>query len=183
MQVIKHTILSVIVVILIAIVTLSCSEDEDVGLNNEDLIISTSYPVKISTYSYTDSLGSVFYVQGDTNYTLTPDTLNNRPTLAWDSIYTDLVSAAIFTNPIYVLGGEIKNTSDIIWQWHSGMEFEKISRIKYSEGKNVINGVIINRNKATPLSEGHYYWAVWGWNNSGIRILYSSRQREFYVTE
>ena len=183
MRVINHTVLLIVAGFIAATVLPSCSENDNEGLNNEDLIISSSYPIKISAYSYTDSLGSAFYVQGDTSFTLTPDSLNNQPTLAWDSIYANLVSAAIFTSPIDVSGGEIMNTSDIIWQWHSGMEFEKINRIQYSEGKNVKNGVIINRNRATPLSEGHYYWAVWGWNNSGIRILYSSRQREFYVTE
>lgn len=162
---------------------IACSEDDSAAINNEELIFSNSYPIKISAYNYSDSLGTVYYVRGDTNYPIPPDTLNNQPTLAWDSISLELVSAAILTSPVRVSGGEITNITDIVWQWHSGMEFETINRIKYSEGRNLINGVIINRNPATPLSKGHYYWAAWGWSNSGIRVLYSSRQREFYVSE
>lgn len=161
----------------------SCSEDDAIIINNEDLIFSNSYPIKISAYQYSDSLGANYYIKGDTSFILPPDTLNDQPTLAWDSIFTELVSAAIFTSPVIVSGGEITNSTDIIWQWHSGMEFEKINRIKYSEGLNVIHGEIIYDNPATPLIQGNYYWAVWGWSNSGIRVLYSSRQREFYVSE
>lgn len=161
----------------------ACSDDDATVINNEDLIFSNSYPINISAYQYSDSLGALYYIQGDTNVVLPPDTLNNQPTLAWDSIFTGLVSAAIFTSPVIVSGGEITNSTDIIWQWHSGMEFEKINRIKYSEGMSVINGEIIYNNPATPLIQGKYYWAAWGWNNSGIRVLYSSRQREFYVSE
>jgi hypothetical protein len=166
-----------------SVLFLACTEDNTLTINNEDLIFNNSYPIEIPAYNYTDSLGTIYYVQGDTNYILLPDTLNSLPTLAWDSILFELVSVAIFTNHVQISGGEITNSSDIVWQWHSGMEFEKINRIKYSEGKSVINGEIIYGNPATPLIEGNYYWAVWGWNNSGIRVLYSSRQREFYVSE
>lgn len=160
---------------------LGCTEEDVDTIFNEDLIFKNSFPIKISAYSYSDSMGTNYFVQGDTNFILPPDTLNDQPSLAWDSIFTELVSVAIFTRPVIVSGGEITNSIDIIWQWHSGMEFEIINRIKYSEGKNVSNGEINYDNPATVLSQGNYYWAVWGWNSSGIRVLYSSRQREFYV--
>ena len=166
-----------------SIIFFACSEDNAITINNEDLIFTNSYPIKIPSYNYTDSMGTIYFVQGDTNFTLPPDTLNSFPTLAWDSIFSGLVSVAIFTWPVIVSGGEITNSSDIVWQWHSGMEFEKINKIKYSEGKSVINGEIMYESPPSLLLEGNYYWAVWGWNNSGIRVLYSSRQHEFYVSE
>lgn len=162
---------------------LICCTDDDAIISNEELIFTNSYPVNIPAYTYTDSLGSVYAVQGDTNYPLHPDTLNSSPTLAWDSILFELVSAAIFIRPVDISGGEIKNVTDIVWQWHSGMDSDKNYRIKYFEGKNVSNGEIDYQNPAQPLSEGKYYWGVWGWGNTGIRILHSSRQREFYVPE
>ena len=161
----------------------ACTENNTITLNNEELIFTNSYPIEISSYTYADSIGTQYYVQGDSNYSLLPDTLNDRPILAWDSIYTVLVTVAISQNPILVSAGEITNNSDLVWQWHSGMEFNNYNRIQYSEGKNVINGEISYESTPSPLTPGHYYWAVWGWSNSGIRVLYSSRQHEFYVRE
>ena len=75
---------------------------------------------------------------------------------------------------------EINNAEDIVWQWHSGMEGAE-GWIQYTNGKNVINDTIDYHHVADSLDEGHYYWAVWGWGGSGVRVWYSSRELEFYV--
>ena len=65
---------------------LSCTEEEEV-LQNEELIFSDSYQIKIPGYQYYDNEGNLFQVRGDTSYQAAyPDTLNNKPSFAWDSI-------------------------------------------------------------------------------------------------
>jgi hypothetical protein len=111
------------------------------------------------------------------------------PLLKWDSIGINIITAAIFKRHIDVSGYDIRNPGDMVWQWHSGMQTDSnISRegyVQYLDGRNVIHSTtdtIDYNNPARPLDVGHYYWAVWGWNRSGIRIWYSSKQLEFYVS-
>ena len=160
----------------------SCSQ-EDVTIENEDLIFINSYQIKIPAYDFQDSEGNSYSVRGDTSYqTSYPDTVNSLPSLRWDSMGISIISAAIFTHHIHVTGSQIENTEDIVWLWHSGdaMSGEE-GYIQYSDGRNVINGDIDYENPADSLDEGLYYWAVWGWGKSGTRVLYSSRELEFYV--
>jgi hypothetical protein len=161
----------------------SCT-DEEVRLNNFDLVFPNSYWLKINAYSYYDTYGNKFEVKGDTfYYTHTPDSLNNMPTLKWDSLGIGIFTAVISTKSLKVVNDEIVNINNIIWQWHSGMEYGREGLVKYSEGKSVINDTIDYNNEAQPLDAGNYYWAVWGWNNEGTKIFFSSRQMEFYVSE
>ena len=157
----------------------SCTEEESV-LMNEDLIFSNSIKIDIPSYKYFDSGGNSFIVRGDTSYQAAyPDTLNSLPVLAWDSIGLKLINVAIFTSPIVVYNNEIINYEDIIWKWHSGMNFGKEGYVQYLDGRDVTNGEI--GDVVTPLPESTYYWGVWAWNSEGKRILYSSRALEFYV--
>ena len=159
----------------------NCMEDEAV-LTNEDLIFTNSFHLKIPPYEYFDTNGKAFFVRGDTNYQSNIlDTLNNMPAFAWDSIGLKIISLAIFNSPISVMNSEIVNSEDIVWKWHSGMNFGKEGLVQYSDGKDVIDGVELE--SVTPLTESTYYWGVWAWNTSGNRILYSSRQMKFYVLE
>jgi hypothetical protein len=157
----------------------SCTEEE-ATLINEDLIFSNSYQIKIPGYTYFDSEGNSIFVRGDSSYLASyPDTLNSLPLLAWDSIGLKLIIVAIFTSPIIVSNNEIVNFEDIIWEWHSGMNFGKEGYVQYLDGRDVINGEI--GESVTPLHESTYYWGVWAWNSNGKKILYSSRALEFYV--
>jgi hypothetical protein len=157
---------------------------ESVELNNTDLIFHNSYHLQIKPYSYTGENGKFYLCQGDTIlYTQTPDTFDSRPLLKWDSIGFKLYTVAIFDSQIIVEGKTIKNIGNIKWQWNSGMisatSFE--GNVKYIEGNNVINGIPKFGEETNPLDTGKYYWAVWGWNLEGNKILYSSRQMCFYV--
>ena len=157
----------------------ACTPEETV-LDNEELIFSNSFPISVNEYHYSDTSGKIYTVSADTNFTLPPDTVNDQPVISWDCILTDYISAGIFTEPVNVIGTEIVNSDHLVWQWHSGMGFDSCY-IQYSQGKNVINGVIIYENDPFPLAEGHYYWALWAWGTGGVKILFSSKQREFYV--
>jgi hypothetical protein len=176
----KKTTYRFIILIGISILFRNCGNDETT-LSNDELIFSNSFEIHISGYEYVDEMGRLCVIQGDTTYALIPDTVSGRPLLAWDSISTPYVTVALFRRPIVVLGGEIKNVEDVLWQWHSGMDFGKDGFVQFSQGANVYNGVIDYENLPLSLAEGHYYWAVWAWGTAGIRILFSSRQREIYV--
>lgn len=166
--------------IAICIFLIQCSKEETLP-SNDYLIFSTSYPIEISAYEYQDNEGNVYQVQGDTSFALIADTVGDSPVLAWEAIPFRYVTAALFSNPISVSGGEIQNVEDIVWQWHSGMDFGVVGQVQYSEGRSVINEIIDYNNFPVSLTGGHYYWAVWAWGNAGVRVLFSSQQREFYV--
>jgi hypothetical protein len=158
---------------------IECTQDSSI-LNNTDLIFHDSYRLKIKPYSYQGEEDKRYSCQGDTiYYTTLPDTFDTKPLIQWDSVKFSIITAAIFTSPVVVKDNIISNTNDIIW--NSGMEFEKSSSIKYIEGKNVSNSIINYESVPDPLLSGLYYWAVWGWNSEGTKILYSSRQMSFYV--
>jgi hypothetical protein len=162
----------------------ACSEEES-ALLNEDLLFTNAFQIKVPGYQYNVE-GTTYTVRGDTSYlSSVTDTLNSMPVFRWDSMDINILTVAIFTNSIDVRDNEIKNTEDIIWQWHSGMENGKEGYVQYSDGRNVLHGTmdtIDYQHPATPLDAGLYYWAVWGWNQSGIRIWYSSRELKFYVS-
>ena len=158
-----------------------CTKEESMVID-EDLIFSNSYQIKIPSYTYFDGEGNSIFVRGDSSYLASyPDTLNGLPLLAWDSIGLKLINVAIFKSPIVVLNNEIVNFEDIIWKWHSGMNFGKEGYVQYLDGRDVINGEIDESVTPTPLEESTYYWGVWAWNSDGKKILYSSRALEFYV--
>jgi len=160
----------------------SCTP-ENVIFENEDLVFINSYQIKIPSYNFQDTEGNEYLMRGDTSYLSTyPDTVNSVPVLEWDSMGIRIITTAIFTDHILVVGNQIVNTEDIVWQWHSGDTLSGIEgSVQYSDGWNVINGNIDYENPADSLDEGHYYWAVWGWGGSGTRVWYSSRELEFYV--
>jgi hypothetical protein len=172
----------IMILMLIAEVFHSCTVEETT-VYNPDLLFTNAFEIRIPLYSYQDSMGNMYTVRGDTGYqSIMTDTLNSVPCLIWDSLGIDILTAAIFNRPIQVKGGEISNARDMIWQWHSGMLTGREGDVQYSDGRNVIHDTIDYLNPARALDSGHYYWAVWGWNQSGVRIWYSSRQLEFYVS-
>ena len=170
------------IVLFFTLVICSCTQEEMI-IENEDLIFINSYRIKIPSYTFQDEEGIIYSVRGDTSYQSTfPDTVNSIPVLSWDSIGIRIITAAIFREPIRVEGNQIVNAGDIVWQWHSGNFMGgKEGLVQYSDGRIVYNDSIDYENPADSLDDGHYYWAVWGWGESGTRILYSSRELEFYV--
>jgi hypothetical protein len=166
-------------VILISILFVSCTQDEEV-LNNEYLLFSNSYPISVPPYEYRNESDELINVWGDSSYQSSLiDTLSPAPVLSWGTEGIRIITVAISNNLLKTNGNKIDSLS-VVWQWHSGMGSEKNDTIQYSEGKNVINGTLID-GTPNPLEPGHYYWAIWGWGQSGTQIMYSSRELEFYV--
>jgi hypothetical protein len=165
------------------ILLLICSCEEETGvIQNKDLIFTHSYPISIPAYEYSDQEGKLYSVRGDSGYQSSfLDTLSNQPVLSWEGFDKQLVSVAIFTEPVEVVRGKIIS-SNVIWKWNTGMDAGVANRIAFSEGRTVEWGDYVNPDQLPdPLPPGHYYWAVWSWGPSGTKVLYSSRQLEFYV--
>jgi hypothetical protein len=172
-----------IICISFLLLTLKCTQ-ERIVLNREDLIFHDSYYLKIDTFYYIGVQDKSYFCQGDTIfYPAIPDTFDSKPLIRWDSMGFKILTAAIFSSPIIVVNEVIKNSNDIIWEWNSGMKYGngREGTVKYIEGKSVFNKTVDYNNEPVPLEKGLYYWAVWGWNSEGTKILYSSRQMSFYV--
>lgn len=159
----------------------SCGK-EPAPLSNSDLIFSNSLPLKIPSYTFT--LGNTEYlVRGDTSfYSVVTDTLPSTPVLKWDSVNVNLIYAGIFDAPIHEENGNITNSGNLIWAWHSGMLKGKNGMVQYNDGKTINSDGTYNNSDPVPLANGiTYYWGVWAWNNSGTQIWFSSRPLKFYV--
>ena len=165
---------------LIPVILVCCTEDEP-EIFNEELIFTHSYPIPVPEYSYTDQQGNDWHILGDDNEAGYPDTVSVNPVFLWEDFGINIITIAIFTSPVEVRNGNIVNTDDIIWQWHNGLETEKADTVQYTDGKIVDDGEIDYNSIASTLATGNYFWAIWGWGRSGIKVLYSSREFEFYV--
>ncbi len=169
--------------ILTLLITLGCScSTKDNILDNTDLLFTNSIRLKVPSYSFADSTNHIFNVRGDTNYyTGNSDTMNSSPLFRWDSMGIKIITMAIFNSKPEVINEKINNVKNIIWQWHSGMEFGYEGRVQYFEGRNVYNDTIDYNQIPKPLVKGNYYWAVWGWTGDGTEILCSTRIMSFIV--
>jgi hypothetical protein len=176
-----NRIASLLLVMFITIFFSNCEDISEETLNNE-LIFPEAHEIKVPSYVYQAVTGDVF-VHGDEGFKNNiVDTITSTPQLRWDSVQTKLIVSAIFINRIQVTKGKIENTNDIIWIWHSGLDKGKDGRVTFEEGRSISDGVIENPGLPVPLPAAHqYYWGVWSWDESGIRVLYSSRQMTFYV--
>jgi len=116
------------------------------------------------------------------------DYARDEPFLEWaDPNNYELMAVAIFDKQIRLTkdGLRILNTEDIIWTWNSGLDSgyndEGKMRIKYSYGKMVYSGSIVE-GPVIPLISGKIYsWFVWAWNSNGTKVIASSREIPFIV--
>jgi hypothetical protein len=171
--------LSIYLLILLLVQT-GCNETTETPFNDE-LLFSDAYTINIPSYSYTlNDTTNVIY--GDSLYGLSPmlDTFHVRPLFNWDSIGIKIITAAIFDTLPVTEGNKLINSQNILWQWHSGMELGREGTVFLEEGKAVNDGTL-SKTRFMKLPEGQYYWAVWGWDNSGKTITYSSRALQFYM--
>jgi len=173
-------------VVLIVASLWACEENGEITeVYNEDLLFNNSMVIRIPCYEYLSEKGHTVMVTGDSaNIAGFPDTLTSTPVLKWDSVGVPLIYAGIFSEQILITGGNISNTDDLYWAWHSGMNSGKDGHVSYSDGVNVKNGNYVTVSSPEPLITGnHYYWAVWAWNKTGTTIWYSSRPLEFMVSD
>jgi hypothetical protein len=170
-----------ILVMFTAIVFSACEDISEVTLNNE-LIFPEAHEIRVPSYVYQSLTGDIL-VHGDEGFENNiVDTITPTPILKWDSVQNRLIITAIFVNPVQITNGKLVNTNDIVWIWHSGLEDGKDGCVAFEEGRSISDGMIENLSQPIPLPAlRQYYWGVWGWNESGIKVLYSSRQMTFYV--
>ena len=163
---------------------LGCDENNDIVIN-EDLIFKYSYEIIVPSFVYSLVPGDTVFVRGDLSYNSEIiDTVPSTPTLAWDSINSDIYCAAIFKNSMQVENHSIVNdTSDIVWIWHSALTEGSNGLVKFEHGIKKMN-ILPSESLQKPdsLNIGQiYYWGVWAWNNSGTEIIFSSRELKFIV--
>jgi|GEM_PF-2088023 len=177
-----HNKLSVSISILIIVIIFSACENACEETLNNELIFPEAHEINVPSYVYQSITGDIL-VHGDEGYKFNlVDTLPATPVIGWDSVQTKLIISAIFSQPIQVVNGRIENLNKIVWIWHSGLENGKDGWVAFEEGRNISDGNLDNLSQPIPLTTSHqYYWGVWSWDESGIRVRYSSRQMTFYV--
>lgn len=164
---------------------LSCNKIEDTDVYNPELVFTDAVEIRINSYQYTDLQSGITYkVEGDT----ITDTLSSMPDFQWETVPCSLLTAVISTEPIQSLNGTLINPEKIIWQWHSAMQEHLVdtidiqsTRVYFREGKNVEAKNILYNTQPLPLQNGLYFWAVWGWDKSGSKVVFSSKPLKFIV--
>ncbi len=167
------------------LITLSCNKSEAISVYNPELVFTRSFEIEVAPYVYTDKTDDILYqVSGKT----TLDTLGAQPEFRWGVVPSNIVTIAVFNEPMQVSGEEIQNPENIIWQWTSNMDSERkevdglfYTSVQYLQGKMVINKKIQYATQPLPLQSGLYYWAVWSWDEGGRWILYSTKPFKFQV--
>lgn len=182
MDYLSHTRITNIIFILFISLFFSSCEEETIEYFNNELIFSDAHEIVIPSYNYQSITGDII-VHGDEGFdNNSVDTITSTPPIRWDSVDSKLIVSAIFINPIQVADGKIQNTNDIVWIWHSGLANVNNGRVTFEEGRSLSGNAIEDTDQPIPLPAFHqYYWGVWGWNESGIKVQYSSRQMTFYV--
>lgn len=106
---------------------------------------------------------------------------DNQPKFVWSHPDRNIELLALFNKPIKQVADTISNPQDMIWAWHTGLKTGTAGSIRYVDGIPVINGKL-SAGEVIPLEPGRtYYWAVWAWDNEGIRITDSSKVSYFTI--
>ena len=110
------------------------------------------------------------------------DTTGATPGFAWEATGQDLVYLSVFDTNIQASSNRILNSERIVWSWHSGLGTGREGAVFFEDGRDVINGRMLENGPPTPLEAGaSYVWAVWAWDDQGKRVTYSSREIKFTV--
>lgn len=74
----------------------------------------------------------------------------------------------------------IRNPGHMVLFWHSGLETGSIGYVRFEDMKTPIDGSVRELGQPVPIAAGRpYYWAVWEWDEEGLRVEYSSEVRAF----
>jgi hypothetical protein len=110
------------------------------------------------------------------------DTTDSTPTFTWIQTKQDLVFLGVFKGSIQIDENKIGNITDNVWAWHSKLGTAREGNVNFSDGRDVDRGQLLVDRPPTPLVPGQsYWWAVWAWDNEGLRVTYSSREMFFTV--
>ena len=157
--------------------------------------------IAVPAYSYRDTVN--YLLQGDAVY----DTLKNydasvfsdcdltslidktsvKPHLQWVSTNDDLVTAAIFEQHVSYQGKGSISDEHAIWGWHSDLGTGRIADgkwiVTFDDGRLVANGIIDPERAASPLKPNKaYFWCVWTWDKSGLKVIRSSSEIPFITS-
>jgi len=106
----------------------------------------------------------------------------DEPRFAWIASGNSLVFSGVFNKPISFQNNTIVNNADLVWVWHSGLDRGREGDVSFYEGVNVLNGELDNSTQPVPLEKGRsYYWAVWAWDEDGLKITHSSEESYFTI--
>jgi hypothetical protein len=160
---------------------LSCNQSDEPLVYNPELVFPNAFKIDVDPYNYSssDDPPVVYWIQGDASGDI--DTVDGTPVFEWTPVLANLVTVAVSTEAFVVVDGQIKNTKNIIWQWHPGMTEGERGKVNFLEGKPVKNEVILYDTQPIPLESGLYYWAVWSWEDSGRQIFHSTKPNRIYV--
>ncbi len=112
---------------------------------------------------------------------------STKPSMSFTGYNNKLVMNAVWKEMPRVVDNKIVNIEDIVWFWHSGMQNSPIGYVTYESGKYPKDGNLNPKDVSTlepapPLEKGRaYYWAVWEWDDSGVKIDASSSISYFKV--
>ncbi len=103
---------------------------------------------------------------------------SQTPTFRWQPTNNRHVVAAVFDSPAVVADGNIDNTDDIVWIWHSGLGLDDEGNVSFKRG---VDGIQSGQ-PTEPLERGRtYYWAIWAWDDLGAHVTHASPLTSFGV--
>lgn len=107
----------------------------------------------------------------------------NEPSFTWSPTGSSYVFLGVFNRPISIQNNGIANITDLVWVWHSGLGHGREGDLTFQDGVASVNGNFSSSGTPQPLVRGKtYWWAVWAWDNAGVKILYSSEEYHFTVS-
>lgn len=188
-------------IFLVSLILYNCRDDDWSAPITDQAIFTESNYIEVPLYSYKDSFtGNSYVFHGTSNDTISItsessvhvipynyyDTVSSRPAFAWKKTKAKNVMVAIFNERVSLgfLNNHIRisNINSIVWAWNTGMSTGQEGAISFNDGCDVRGGIIQYGKSPTPLEKGKdYILAIWAWNDSNLRIEYSSREIPFTV--
>jgi hypothetical protein len=168
--------------VVIALITISCNQNDDPLVYNPELVFTNSFKVDVNPYQYANQDSTEFFwICGDS--AIVTDTVSSTPVFKWTNVLADLITVVISKEKFMVADDAIENADQIVWQWHPGLDSGEYGNVAYMDGRMVKNENILENTQPLPLESGLYYWVVYGWNGSARDIVFSSKPLEIYVKD
>ncbi len=106
-----------------------------------------------------------------------------EPNFVWSDSSAHITMVAVWEQPPTVTLEGILDTAPLYWLWHSGLGTGGSGFVQFNDGASLINGEFSNTMPPNLLEVGRsYYWAAWGWDESGKDIIASSSLSYFIVS-